>query len=496
MRLIRKIAFFILSVSILTACIDDDSFTTSPSNLLTFSVDTVRLDTVFSRVPSSTRKLWVYNNSGDGIRCVNVRQANGNQTGYRVNVDGVYLSPTSGFQTSDVEIRDKDSICVFVELTSPENGKTGPQLHEDELIFRLESGVEQRVNLCAYTWDAEMWRNVEITADTRIEKGDKPVIIYGGLKVDSLATLEIEAGSVLYFHHDAGIDVYGTLKISGEPGNNVVLRGDRTDRMFDYLPYDMVSGMWQGVKLHSSSYGNVIRYADIHSTFDGIVCDSSDAERPKLQLHNSTVHNCQGYGLRSVSSNVDVRDCQITNTLGDCVSVCGGRMSLINSTIAQFYPFDARRGAALSFTNEEGEYTYPLYQMDCINTIVTGYASDVIFGNTSGDETVPYEYRFINSILRTIKPEEEDNERFSGIIWEGEGVEDNEEIVDGDEHFKLVDGNMQRYDFHLAGDSPAIGAASADYLTSSDRDGNMRGGCPDIGCYMYVPGEDETEKEE
>ncbi|MBO5061710.1 MAG: right-handed parallel beta-helix repeat-containing protein [Prevotella sp.] len=490
MRLIVKIAFFILSVSILTACIDDDSFSTSPSNLLTFSTDTVSMDTVFSRVPSSTKKFWVYNRSGDGIRCVNVRQANGNQTGFRVNVDGVYLSPSAGFQTSDVEIRKNDSICVFVELTSPENGREGPQLHEDELVFLLESGVEQRVNLCAYTWDAEMWRDVRISHDTRIENGGKPIIVYGGLTVDSMATLEIDAGTVMYFHNDAGIDVYGTLKISGEPGNDVVLRCDRTDRMFDYLPYDMVSGMWQGIKLHSSSYGNEIDYADIHGTFDGIVCEASDVERQKLQLNNSTIHNCQGYGLRTVNCKVDVTNSQITNTLADCVSVCGGSVSLINCTVAQFYPFDARRGAALSFANHEGDEDYPLLRMDCINSIVTGYADDVVFGYASEDETVPNNYSFINSVLRTVKPDEE-NGQMVDIIWEGAGRDDgedgnNDDVIEGEKHFRLVDGDRQRYDFHLANGSTAIGKANAGYLPPVDRDGTPREGRNDIGCYVFI----------
>jgi hypothetical protein len=62
------------------ACSDDDSFTSSPSHLLTFSQDTVKLDTVFSKVPTTTKTFWVYNKSGDGIRCSNIRLANGNQT--------------------------------------------------------------------------------------------------------------------------------------------------------------------------------------------------------------------------------------------------------------------------------------------------------------------------------------------------------------------------------------------------------------------------------
>ena len=115
-----------------SACTDDDSFSSSPSNRLTFSTDTVRMDTVFATVPSSTRSFWVYNKSGDGIRCTTVRLAGGNQTGFRVNVDGEYLSPTAGYQVSNVEIRKNDSIRVFVELTSPVNAEEGPQEIEDD----------------------------------------------------------------------------------------------------------------------------------------------------------------------------------------------------------------------------------------------------------------------------------------------------------------------------------------------------------------------------
>ena len=123
---IRNILVFLpLLALILTACNDDDSFSASPFNSLTLGVDTVFMDTVFSKVPASTRSFWIYNKSGDGIRCSNVRLQNGNQTGFRVNVDGINLGEQTGFQTSDIEIRKGDSIRVFVELTSRSSHATG-----------------------------------------------------------------------------------------------------------------------------------------------------------------------------------------------------------------------------------------------------------------------------------------------------------------------------------------------------------------------------------
>lgn len=409
--------------------------------------------------------------------------------GFRVNVDGEYLSPEAGFQVHDVEIRKNDSVRVFVELTAPVNAAEGPQFIEDELVFGLESGVEQRVNLNAYAWNATILRNVVISGDTLIDGTEKPVVVYGLMKVDSMATLRIAPGTTLYFHGDAGIDVYGRLLSEGTADNNIVLRGDRTDRMFDYLPYDMVSGQWRGIRLHSSSYGNSITYTDIHSTFDGIVCDSSDVSQLKLRMYGSIVHNCQGDGLRVVAGKVEAGNCQLTNTLGDCVAVYGGDVTLTHCTLAQFYPFDSNRGAALMFTNVYGDGTIPLVRMDCVNSIVTGYGDDMFSGIKSDGEK-DFNYRFVSSLVRT--PEVEDEEHFIDVLFEN--VEDTA-AVSGDENFRLVDIDLQRYDFHLDGRSPAVGAANKDYSLPEDRDGMLRDDAPDIGCYEFYR-QDDTPVEE
>ena len=189
-----KLCLLALLLCVMTGCQDDDSFSTNVSNILSFSADTVKLDTVFSAVPTTTRTFWVHNESGDGIRCKNIRLERGNQSGFRVNVDGVYLGSESGYQASEVEIRKGDSIRVFVELTSPVNGRNKPWLVEDNLLFLLESGVTQKVNLNAYSWDAIKYRNLHITNDTTLT-GDRPIIVYGKLTVEEHATLTLAAGT-------------------------------------------------------------------------------------------------------------------------------------------------------------------------------------------------------------------------------------------------------------------------------------------------------------
>ena len=50
-------------MSALAGCADDESFSTSRGDV-SFSVDTLKMDTTFSNVPTPTRSFWVYNRTG------------------------------------------------------------------------------------------------------------------------------------------------------------------------------------------------------------------------------------------------------------------------------------------------------------------------------------------------------------------------------------------------------------------------------------------------
>lgn len=463
------------SLALLSACSENDSFSASIGKQLTFSADTVYMDTIFSNVPSSTKSFWVYNKSGDGLRCTNVRLEKGNQTGFRVNVNGTYLGQTSGYQTSNLEIHNKDSIRVFLEVTTTSTYQDNPKKITDNLIFTLESGVQQKVNLNAWSWDAKLLHNVKISKDSIIS-WPKPIVIYGGLTVDSGATLTLSAGTTLYFHADAAIDVYGRLICSGTPSNNVVLRGDRLDNMFSYLPYDCVSGQWKGVHLYGSSYGNVINYTDIHNTDNGLVADSSNLDKTKFTMESSTIHNCNGYGLKTVNSNVFVSNCQITNTLNDCVYVDGGKADINGCTLAQFYPFNANRGAAIMFSSTHT----PLLKMKCINTLITGYADDVMEGEHE-DTLKTFNYAFDHCIIRTPKIMTVDSIHFTNVTYE----DTKDTISTGIKHFKKIDTYNLRYDFNLKSTSSAVDKADASTAMPYDRNGLKRDETPDIGAYEY-----------
>lgn len=473
---IKSVIAIVFSVSMmLLSCSDSDSFSTSPALHLTFSEDSISLDTVFSTVPTATRTFWVYNHSEDGIRCTTVRLQRGNQTGFRVNVDGTYLGQSVGYQTQNVEIRAGDSIRVFVELTSPNNYGLTPKLIEDNLIFSLENGNEQKVNLNAYSWDATILNNVTIDKDSTLEE-IRPIIVYGGITVGENATLTIPEGTTIYFHHDAGIDVHGRLVTQGMPERAVVLRGDRIDRMFADLPYDNISGQWKGIRFHQTSFDNTMAYTDLHGANDGIVCDSSATDRPKLTMDACTVHHCQGYGIAARYVQLTLTNCQISNTLNDCLSVEGGVTLLNNCTIAQFYPFNGVRGAALSVTADA------LFKsLQCRNTLITGYDDNVLRMAVT-DTAARHQYQFDDCMIRTPKTTTKDSVHYNRVVYED--VTDT--VRYGYRQFVKVDTDKLRYDFHLKDKSAAIGKANPTTAMPADRNGLKRDDQPDIGAYEAI----------
>jgi hypothetical protein len=169
--------------------------------------------------------------------------------------------------------------------------------------------------------------------------------------------------------------------------------------------------------------------------------------------------------------NITVTNSQISNTLGDCVSIDGGSATINSSTIAQFYPFDGQRGAALNAVLNKN-----LKTLRVTNSLITGYADGVV-SISKEDSTV--EWLFDHCMLRTPKVMTADSLHFTNVTFEN--LKDTTTM--GEKHFKKMDTDNLIYDFHLSDKSAAIDQADPATSPADDHDGVKRDDKPDIGAY-------------
>ena len=489
----------LMSFGSLSSC-DDERFTTDPAYQLSFSTDTVSFDTVFTTIGSATFKLVVHNRNDKSLNISSIRLPNASNSGFRVNVDG-----HQGTDFSDMEIRRKDSMFVFIEVKVDPTNRDNPILIKDSLVFQLESGVQQDVKLRAYGRDVVKLHGLTVNKDTTFTSY-RPILVYDSLQVNEGATLTLEAGTELYFHDKINCLVRGRMLATGTLEQPVVFRGDRTDKMTELdLPYDRVAGQWGGVRFFETSYGNSLNYVDIHGGQYGIQCDSSDVSRMKLLLNNSIVHNVKGNCLDFTSSQVQVGNCQITNAGNNCVAILGGSAQFIHCTIANFYSWDIRKGDAVYIVNKQNDTYYPLEKAFFYNCLITGSTSDELNGGADEDnpEDVPFNYGFAYSLVNTILDEKKDNyedllnNNYPECIWDDKKDEKGKSLA-RDKNFLYIGREDFDYDFHLDSLSAAIDIGAPQYSVSYplDRNGRSRlsDGGPDAGCYEWMPGDKRREE--
>ncbi len=502
------LAIFFVAV---LSCSDEETFSVSKNVLLEFEADTIRFDTVFTDVPSSTRRFKIYNrDASHALRIVSVRLSSGGTSGFRINVDG-----HSGSYLTDIEIEKKDSLFLFSEVTLPHRDIDTVRIVRDSILFDLESGVRQQIILEACGQDVRVLRQSVIDRDSMLS-GPRPYLIYDSLVVAENATLTILPGTTLCFHQQATLRVHGRLVAEGTVEQLVTLRGDRTDKMFSYLPYENLVNQWGGIDILPESHGNELDYLDLHGSQYGIRChESTDDTQQKLTLSNSVIHNVSHEGLSAVNCRTTLTNCQISNAGLNCLSLTGGTHYLLHTTIAQFYPWSANHGTALQLSDAKadeevavaGEETEPVLlpfnDVQFINCIITGSTNDEIsISRTDADEEQPYNVHFQNCLVN-IRLRDDDpqwaKDMFTDCVNESDIIQASQEadeqhqdtdgFVYGRKNFRLVDYDLFLFDFQLDSVSNAIGLGNAEKgtLLPYDRLGREREGTPDAGCYQYIP---------
>ena len=219
----NKIIFCLIALLAVAACMKDDAYIVSSTAELTFSTDTVALDTVIAGQGSNTYTFEVYNKQNKAIRITRVWLKNGAASDFKVNVDGSAL--TSG-ETNDLEIAAKDSMRVFLFVKTKDLNADTPQRTSDKLYFQTEGGFIGVVILNAFGQSVTTFKGKVIERDT-ILSSRRPYQIYDSLVIAKDATLSVSPGVRFYFHPGAQLIVHGKLSARGTLSSPIIMRGER-----------------------------------------------------------------------------------------------------------------------------------------------------------------------------------------------------------------------------------------------------------------------------
>ncbi len=393
MRYFITVVICLVLVSV-SSCRKD--FSTIPSfGKLSFSKDTVFLDTVFTNIGSSTYNLKVYNKSSNAITIPSIRLENGNASNYRISVDGI---PNKNFQ--NIDILAKDSIFIFVETTIDYASVSNP-LYTDKIIFDTGNN-QQDVDLVSLVQDATFIYPGKDAISMKIDslsldgkptsiKGrfltdseltftnTKPYVIYGYAAIPENKTATIQAGAKLYFHSNSGliVDAKGSLKVNGTINNEVVFEGDRLEHRFNDVP-----GQWGTIWMRAGSKENEINYAIIKNGIIGILVDSLGSNAPTLSIKNSQIYNNSNFGILGRETNIKGENLVIGN-IGQSALACtiGGTYNFTHSTFANYWNNGTRQLPSVLvnnfFTyvdtnNQEITETRDLHAANFTNCIIAG----------------------------------------------------------------------------------------------------------------------------
>nr|WP_321236485.1 right-handed parallel beta-helix repeat-containing protein [uncultured Psychroserpens sp.] len=512
----KRILYFLLTVFILiswSSCRKDFDFSPSTGNL-TFSKDTIYLDTVFTNIGSSTYNLKVYNRSDDDISIPTVRLAQGETSNYRLNVDGL---PGKEFQ--NIELLANDSLFIFVETTADiqtlaQNSleflytdaiefDSGNNLQKVELVTLIKDAVFIYPNRDETTGIIETLSfdtNGDGTPDETPLQGrfledseltftnEKPYVIYGYAAVDEGDVLTVEAGARVHFHANSGLIVTntGSLKVNGALStdqelleNEVIFEGDRLEPLFADVP-----GQWGTIWLFGGSEAIDINYATIKNGTIGILTDGNQNDN-KLTIKNSQIYNSSNYGIWGRASSVTAENVVINNSgQSSFAGSIGGRYNFTHSTIANYWNSSFRQFPSVFLNNfgiDENNMQVPndLNEANFNNCIIYGNDNPEFILEEADNGGAEFNFKFTNCLIRF----QNTNNNFTGENYNLSNTDLYDScIFNSDPNFKLPFENQ----LMIGDDSAANGIGSTDFLVLMDILGVDRTSPPDVGAYQHV----------
>lgn len=463
-----------------TSCVKEDDYL---SNLvdIKFSTDTLKFDTVFTTLGSTTKQVRVYNTSDYPVKFDKVTLKNGADSRFRINADG-----DTSMIIRDLEIAANDSIFIFIRVNINPNNDNNPFVIDDGIVFEIGS-KSKTLSLQAYGRNAIYHipthsftsggtvYNYSVIDCSKPWDAGKPHIVFGYAVVDEDSILTINQGAEIYFATDASLWVYdgGTLNIDGNSTNPVLLTSLRKDGHYNNLP-----GQWQGLWLSAGSKDNLINGAVIENATIGLLIDTVVNNNPTLKITNSIVQNMSLAGIYGQGAAIEGDNLLVANCETATVALTlGGKYKFTNSTFVNYWSYTARRSPSVILNNwYEDVYgniqLRPLLLAEFDNCIIYGsMEEELLFDITDMTDFNPV---FNNCLIRT--------KRDASAIFSESIQNENPQFID-----------FEKANYHIKDDSPARNAGNYTYISIPyDLDNVPRANPPSIGAYEYVKIEEEN----
>jgi len=450
---------------LLTSSCKKDSFITSEFARVNITADTLKYDTVFTTIGSITKSFKIINDNNQKLRLSKVKLMGGATSAYKMNVNG-----TAGSEVTNLDIEANDSIYVFVSVTVNPNAANLPFIVSDSILINY-NGSNRYVQLQAYGQNANFLRNRVLTGNV-LWTNNLPYVILGSIRIDTTASLTIQAGCKIYSHATAPFIVDGTLIINGTKTSPVIFTGDRLDEDYKDLP-----ASWPGIYFRGSSKNNVLTYAIVKNANQGIVTEKPSVNaNPKVILHQCIVDNAFDAGILCVNSSLQADNSLISNCGSNINITYGGVYNFTHCTVAAYSTnFLTHKNPALNISNftQQGSSILTA-DLNAVfrNSIFWGDGGIIeneISVNKQGANT--FNVLFEKNLYRSLV--DPSNSLLNG------------NIKNADPSFDSINVRKNIFDFRVTkiAIAPGINAGVATGFLKDLDDKNRNAGLPDIGCY-------------
>lgn len=448
MRFINLYFFIIISLSIIS-CGDDDGIDFNSDVQLSFSVDTVAFDTLFTGFSSTTKQLKIYNRSEKNIQISKISLADENSA-FRLNINGV-----AGNEITDLYLASNDSLFIFAQVDLQDQNTDEARLLEDRILFQVNN-KQQELVIDAWAQDVHLIN--EDIQNNQTWTGNRPYVVKNSISVNSGATLSIEEGTHIHFLKTTGLTINGNIAAEGSFENPILFSSTRLENIYDNVP-----GQWDGIYIQPESSNNIFSHFILKNGSVGISKLGNENVESQLKLEYGVIQNFVNNGISISNSDVLAHDLLINNCGEHCLLIEGGnQVEISHSTFFNSWFFSPRTDPTIRI-NLELDANFLM-----VNSIIYGSQTDELALDVSSNFSIE------NCLIRMSSAKQSD---FSDLFADC--------IFNLDPQFMDIELN----DFTIDDASPCLNAGNKIYgnLYPLDLMGNSRilDSAPDIGVYEF-----------